>query len=133
MARAPGSEVVFVGTATGVEARVVPREGVALDTIRRAGLKGKAVLALLRGVALLPAGGNDRWHAISRRHASLVIGVGGYSLGPVVMVAALRGIPTLLMEQNAVPGLTNRLLARVVKAAAVTYEESARFFQGRAF
>jgi UDP-N-acetylglucosamine--N-acetylmuramyl-(pentapeptide) pyrophosphoryl-undecaprenol N-acetylglucosamine transferase len=62
-----------------------------------------------------------------------VIGVGGYSSGPVVLLAALRGIPTLLMEQNAMPGVTNRLLARFVKAAAVTYDESARFFAGRAF
>jgi UDP-N-acetylglucosamine--N-acetylmuramyl-(pentapeptide) pyrophosphoryl-undecaprenol N-acetylglucosamine transferase len=59
--------------------------------------------------------------------------VGGYSSGPVVLLAALRGVPTLLMEQNAMPGVTNRLLARVVRAAAVTYEESARFFMGRAF
>ena len=53
-----------------------------------------------------------------------MIGVGGYSSGPVVLAAALRGIPTLLLEQNAVPGLTNRLLARVVSAAAVTFEST---------
>jgi len=62
-----------------------------------------------------------------------VIGVGGYSSGPVVLLAALRGIPTMLMEQNAMPGVTNRLLARFVRAAAVTYDESSRFFAGRAF
>jgi UDP-N-acetylglucosamine--N-acetylmuramyl-(pentapeptide) pyrophosphoryl-undecaprenol N-acetylglucosamine transferase len=70
---------------------------------------------------------------LSRRRPSVVIGVGGYSSGPVVLLAALRGIPTLLMEQNAMPGVTNRLLARFVKAAAVTYDESSRFFAGRAF
>jgi len=62
-----------------------------------------------------------------------VIGVGGYSSGPVVGLAALRRIPTLLMEQNAVPGLTNRLLASLVSAAAVTYEESLAVFGGKAF
>ena len=63
----------------------------------------------------------------------MVVGVGGYSSGPVVMLAALRGIPTLLMEQNVVPGLTNRMLAPVVDAAAVTYGESLRFFGKKAF
>ena len=77
-------------------------------------------------MALLPASALDAWRVISRRRPSIVIGVGGYSSGPVVLLAALRGIPTLLMEQNAMPGVTNRLLARFVKAAAVTYDESAR-------
>jgi UDP-N-acetylglucosamine--N-acetylmuramyl-(pentapeptide) pyrophosphoryl-undecaprenol N-acetylglucosamine transferase len=112
---------------------VIPREGLALDAIRSAGLKGKSPWALARGLALLPASALDAWRVISKRRPSVVIGVGGYSSGPVVFLAAMRGIPTLLMEQNALPGLTNRLLARVVKAAAVTYEESARFFRGRAF
>jgi UDP-N-acetylglucosamine--N-acetylmuramyl-(pentapeptide) pyrophosphoryl-undecaprenol N-acetylglucosamine transferase len=125
--------VAFVGTTSGIEARVIPREGFALDTIRSAGLKGKSPLALARGVALLPASALDAWRVISKRRPVVVIGVGGYSSGPVVFLAAMRGIPTLLMEQNAMPGLTNRLLGRVVKAAAVTYEESTRFFRGRAF
>ena len=63
----------------------------------------------------------------------MVIGVGGYSSGPVVLAAATRGIPTLLLEQNAVPGLTNRLLARVVTSAAVTFESTLRFFGRRGF
>jgi UDP-N-acetylglucosamine--N-acetylmuramyl-(pentapeptide) pyrophosphoryl-undecaprenol N-acetylglucosamine transferase len=62
-----------------------------------------------------------------------VIGVGGYSAGPVVLVAALRGLATMVLEQNAVPGLTNRLLARWVRAAAVTYDQTRSYFRGRAF
>jgi UDP-N-acetylglucosamine--N-acetylmuramyl-(pentapeptide) pyrophosphoryl-undecaprenol N-acetylglucosamine transferase len=81
---------------------------------------------------LLPLGGFDAWQIISRRSPGLVIGVGGYSSGPVVLAAALRGIPTLLLEQNAVPGLTNRLLARIVSAAAVTFESTASYFGRRA-
>ena len=133
LARVPDAQVAFVGTTAGIEARVIPREGFALDTIRSAGLKGKSPSALARGLALLPASALDAWRVISKRRPSVVIGVGGYSSGPVVFLAAMRGIPTVLMEQNAMPGLTNRLLARVVNAAAVTYEESARFFRGRAF
>ena len=101
--------------------------------IRSAGCKGKSLQALARGFALLPLSALDAWQVISRRRPSVVIGVGGYSSGPVVLLAALRGIPTLLMEQNAVPGLTNRLLSRVVSAAAVTYQESVAFFGAKAF
>ena len=133
LARVPGAAVTFVGTAAGIEARVIPREGLTLDVIRSAGLKGKSPVALLRGAALLPLSAWDAWRVISRRRPSVVIGVGGYSSGPVVALAALRGMPTLLMEQNAMPGLTNRLLARLVRAAAVTYEESLATFGSKAF
>ena len=133
MARVPGSSVTFVGTAAGIEARVIPREGLTLDTIRSAGLKGKSPVALLRGLLLLPLSAMDAWRVISRRRPSVVIGVGGYSSGPVVALAALRGVPTLLMEQNATPGLTNRLLSRLVRTAAVTYEESLATFGSKAF
>jgi UDP-N-acetylglucosamine--N-acetylmuramyl-(pentapeptide) pyrophosphoryl-undecaprenol N-acetylglucosamine transferase len=133
LSRVPGSSVSFVGTAAGIEARVIPREGLPLDCIRSAGLKGKSPVALLKGLLLLPLSAWDAWRVVSRRRPSVVIGVGGYSSGPVVALAALRGIPTLLMEQNATPGLTNRLLARVVRAAAVTYEESLATFGSKAF
>jgi UDP-N-acetylglucosamine--N-acetylmuramyl-(pentapeptide) pyrophosphoryl-undecaprenol N-acetylglucosamine transferase len=133
MARVPGATVTFVGTAAGIESRVIPREGLTLETIRSAGLKGKSPVALLRGLLLLPLSALDAWRVISRRRPSVVIGVGGYSSGPVVALAALRGVPTLLMEQNATPGLTNRLLSRLVKTAAVTYEESLATFGSKAF
>src|SRR5439155_14934439 len=101
--------------------------------IRTGGLKGKAVGERLRGALLLPLGLLDSWRIISARRPDLVIGVGGYSSGPVVLVAALRGVPTMVLEQNAVPGLTNRLLARVVRAAAVTFDETRRYFGPKAF
>jgi UDP-N-acetylglucosamine--N-acetylmuramyl-(pentapeptide) pyrophosphoryl-undecaprenol N-acetylglucosamine transferase len=129
----PGTVVTFAGTARGIESRVVPREGFELDLIRSAGLKGKSIAARLKGVALLPLSALDAWRLLSRRRPRLVVGVGGYSSGPVVALAALRGIPTLLLEQNAVPGLTNRMLARVVRAAAVTYEQTLPYFRGKGF
>jgi UDP-N-acetylglucosamine--N-acetylmuramyl-(pentapeptide) pyrophosphoryl-undecaprenol N-acetylglucosamine transferase len=131
--RVPTARVTFVGTAAGIETRVVPREGLELDVIRSAGLKGKSAASLVRGLGLLPLSGLDAWQVLSRRRPSVVIGVGGYSSGPVVALASLRGIPTLLMEQNALPGLTNRLLAKLADAAAVTYDESIRFFGSKAF
>jgi UDP-N-acetylglucosamine--N-acetylmuramyl-(pentapeptide) pyrophosphoryl-undecaprenol N-acetylglucosamine transferase len=131
--RVPGARVSFAGTARGLEARIVPREGFELDLIRAAGLKGKSIGALLRGALLVPAGLWDAWRLIGRRGPDVVIGVGGYSSGPVVLAAAIRRIPTLVLEQNAVPGLTNRLLAPVVRAAAVTYAQTLSFFGRRGF
>jgi UDP-N-acetylglucosamine--N-acetylmuramyl-(pentapeptide) pyrophosphoryl-undecaprenol N-acetylglucosamine transferase len=131
--RVPGARVSFAGTAQGLEARAVPREGFELDVIRSAGLKGKSIVSRLRGTLLLAPGAVDAWRIISRRRPDAVIGVGGYSAGPVVLAAAWRGVPTMVMEQNAVPGLTNRLLARWVQAAAVTYEQTLRNFQGKGF
>ncbi len=131
--REPQAVITFAGTAQGIETRVVPREGFELDVLRSTGLKGKTPGALARGMLLLPVSGTDAWQILARRSPDLVIGVGGYSSGPVVLVAALRGIPTLLLEQNAVPGVTNRLLARVVTAAAVTFESTAVYFGRRAF
>lgn len=133
LARRGDAHVTFVGTAAGIEAMVLPRLGLELDVIRSAGLKGKSLTSLARGIGLLPLSALDAWQVLSRRRPNAVIGVGGYSSGPVVLLAALRGVPTLLMEQNAAPGLTNRLLARVVNAAAVTYPESLAHFAGRAF
>jgi UDP-N-acetylglucosamine--N-acetylmuramyl-(pentapeptide) pyrophosphoryl-undecaprenol N-acetylglucosamine transferase len=132
-AQRPGTSVSFAGTARGIEGRVVPREGFELDVIRSAGLKGKSLGTRLRGAALLPLSALDAWRLVSRRKPDLVIGVGGYSSGPIVATAALRGIPTLLLEQNAVPGLTNRLLAPLVRAAAVTYESTLPYFRGKGF
>jgi UDP-N-acetylglucosamine--N-acetylmuramyl-(pentapeptide) pyrophosphoryl-undecaprenol N-acetylglucosamine transferase len=131
--RVPGARVSFVGTSRGLEARIVPREGFALDVIRSAGLKGKSWGTRLRGVALVPLGLIGAWRILSRRRPHVVVGVGGYSSGPLVLVAAVRGVPTLVLEQNVVPGLTNRLLSGWVQAAAVTYDETLPYFRGRGF
>ena len=133
LARRPGTEVSFAGTARGLEAKVLPREGFALDLIRSGGLKGKSVADRVRGAWLLPASLRDARQVLKRRRPHLVIGVGGYSSGPVVIMAALQAIPTMVLEQNAVPGLTNRLLARFVQAAAVTFESTRGYFGAKAF
>jgi UDP-N-acetylglucosamine--N-acetylmuramyl-(pentapeptide) pyrophosphoryl-undecaprenol N-acetylglucosamine transferase len=131
--RDPNAAIAFVGTASGVEARVVPREGFRLELIRVAGLKGKTRGERVRGFALLPLAAIDAWRVVSRHRPDVVVGVGGFASGPVLMLAALRGYPTMLLEQNALPGITNRILARVVRAAAVTFDEALRFFPGAGF
>jgi len=133
LARTPGAQITFAGTARGIEARVIPREGFELDLLRSSGLKGKSAATALRGALVAPVSLVDAWRIISRRQPSLVIGVGGYSSGPVVLAAWLRGVPTMVLEQNAVPGLTNRLLARFVRAAAVTFDSTKAFFGEKGF
>jgi UDP-N-acetylglucosamine--N-acetylmuramyl-(pentapeptide) pyrophosphoryl-undecaprenol N-acetylglucosamine transferase len=131
--RQPDAVVTFAGTARGLESRLIPKEGFELDVIRSVGLKGRSIGKVLGGLAVIPASLADAWALISRRRPSVVVGVGGYSSGPVVLVAALRRIPTMLLEQNAIPGLTNRSLARVVRAAALTYDDAGNYFGRKGF
>jgi UDP-N-acetylglucosamine--N-acetylmuramyl-(pentapeptide) pyrophosphoryl-undecaprenol N-acetylglucosamine transferase len=133
VARRPDARISFAGTARGIEARVVPKEGFALDVIRSAGVKGKSMADRARGAAQVLPSLFDAWRVVSARRPHVVVGVGGYSSGPIVLVAAWRGIATMLLEQNAVPGLTNRILARFVRAAAVTFESTTAFFGTKAF
>src|SRR5437763_489217 len=84
LGRRSDAVITFAGTARGIEARVVPREGFALDLIHSGGLKGKSMLDRARGALLVPVGIADAWRIVSRRRPRLVIGVGGYSSGPVV-------------------------------------------------
>ena len=133
LSRHPKAQITFAGTARGIEARVIPREGFGLDLIRSSGLKGKSLTTALRGARIAPISLGDAWGIVSRRAPHLVIGVGGYSSGPVVLVAWLRRVPTMVLEQNAVPGLTNRVLARFVRAAAVTFESTKTFFGEKGF
>lgn len=131
--RRPEASIVFVGTSRGLEVQAVPRAGFEIEFIRSAGLKGRSRMATVRAVALLPFSLWDAWRVVSRRKPNLVVGVGGYSSGPLVFVAALLGIPTMLLEQNAVPGLTNRWLAPFVRSAAVSFDAALPFFGRKGF
>ncbi|MEO7158450.1 MAG: undecaprenyldiphospho-muramoylpentapeptide beta-N-acetylglucosaminyltransferase [Vicinamibacterales bacterium] len=131
--RDPSAQVSFVGTAQGIEARVVPREGFELDLIRVVGLKGKSRIERSIGLSLLPLAALDTWRVIAKRRPDVVVGVGGFASGPVVAIAALLGYPTMLLEQNALPGLANRLLAHVVRAAAVNFDAALAYFPRTGF
>jgi UDP-N-acetylglucosamine--N-acetylmuramyl-(pentapeptide) pyrophosphoryl-undecaprenol N-acetylglucosamine transferase len=123
-----GHEVLFVGTERGVEARMVPAAGFRLEKIRVGGLKNLG--AATRFVSL--------WRLLSETLAQLkrfgqwkpaaVFSMGGYVAGPPVLAALMRGVPVVTMEPNAVPGVTNRWIARWVKRALISFEETARFF-----
>jgi UDP-N-acetylglucosamine--N-acetylmuramyl-(pentapeptide) pyrophosphoryl-undecaprenol N-acetylglucosamine transferase len=125
IARDASRRAVFVGTERGLEKTIVPKAGFPLEFISAAGLKGKGPLDLIRSVLRLPVGFTQAFRLIGRHHPDAVLGVGGYSSGPVLVAAKLRGVPTIIHEQNAFPGLTNRMLAKFVKAVAVAFADAA--------
>jgi UDP-N-acetylglucosamine--N-acetylmuramyl-(pentapeptide) pyrophosphoryl-undecaprenol N-acetylglucosamine transferase len=132
MSRGSEREVVFVGTQRGMESRMVPEAGFALETIRSAGLKGIGGVKLARNLAKLVPSMWDSF-AILRRHKLVAaLGVGGYAAGPVMLAAVLRGLPTVVFEPNAEPGFTNRVLARMVTRIATAYETPTKLWDGKA-
>jgi UDP-N-acetylglucosamine--N-acetylmuramyl-(pentapeptide) pyrophosphoryl-undecaprenol N-acetylglucosamine transferase len=128
-ARAPDAEVVFVGTKRGIEARVLPDLGWKLELIEVSGLKTVGALGALRGLFRLPRALLQARRIVKHFRPDAVIGVGGYASGPVVLAAKLAGIPTAICEQNSIPGLTNKILGRLVRAVFLSFDESRRFFK----
>jgi UDP-N-acetylglucosamine--N-acetylmuramyl-(pentapeptide) pyrophosphoryl-undecaprenol N-acetylglucosamine transferase len=127
---AHGVEVRFVGTARGLETRLVPEAGFPLELIHVGQLKNVSVATKLRTVADLPLGVLRCVGLVRSFRPDVVVGVGGYASGPAMMAAILLRVPTLAFEPNAVPGLANRLVGRLVSAAAVNFEETRRYFRG---
>jgi UDP-N-acetylglucosamine--N-acetylmuramyl-(pentapeptide) pyrophosphoryl-undecaprenol N-acetylglucosamine transferase len=117
-------EPLFVGTGRGLEARLIPQAGYALETIEGAGLKGIKGWNRFLNLTALPQSAFDAGRVLRRFRPHVVVGMGGYIAGPVMLEAALIGIPTLLFEPNAVPGFTNRVLGPVVRLAAVGFEKA---------
>lgn len=130
--REPKSEVRFVGTARGLENKLVPQAGFELSLIDSAGLKNVGPVARARGLLVLPKSMLAARALIKSFRPDVVIGAGGYVSGPVLLTAALRRLPTLVMESNAQPGWTNRVLARFVDKAAVSFAAALPYFPGKA-
>jgi UDP-N-acetylglucosamine--N-acetylmuramyl-(pentapeptide) pyrophosphoryl-undecaprenol N-acetylglucosamine transferase len=124
--------VVFVGTERGIESRLVGQAGLPLETIRVAGLKGIGGARFLRNALMLPAGFWDSERILHRYKVDVALGVGGYASGPVMLLAAMHRIPTLLFEPNVEPGFANRVLARFATRIAVANQETARRFGRKA-
>lgn len=120
--------VFFIGTERGIEARVVPREGYEIRFIRSEGLVGKSMLRTMRSLLKVPLSLMDARRLLREIEPDLVFGVGGYSSGPVLLCARMMGIPSMIHEQNTMPGLTNRMLGKLVDTVAVTYHESIKDF-----
>ncbi|HEV2616807.1 MAG TPA: undecaprenyldiphospho-muramoylpentapeptide beta-N-acetylglucosaminyltransferase [Candidatus Acidoferrales bacterium] len=128
----PKREVVIVGTEKGLETKLVPEAGLPLETIRVAGLKGMRGIKFVRNAALLGAGFWDSAGILRRHRFAAAFGVGGYASGPMMFLAALSGVPTVLFEPNLEPGFTNRSLARLATRIATGFEETAQRFGAKA-
>ncbi len=125
-------DVLFVGTARGIEARVIPERGDALELLDVTPLKGRSVGGLLESLGKLPSAMSRAAGVVRAHRADLVVGVGGYASGPVLAAAAAMGTPTAILEQNAHLGLTNKVLAKVVGRAYLSFEETASSFGKKA-
>ncbi len=128
LARDPENEVLFVGTGRGVEAKILPRLGYRLELIAASGIRGKSLFSQLKGVAGLLYGYSQSRKILRAFRPDVVLGVGGYASAPVLLAARGLLLPRFIHEQNAIPGMTNKLLARVVQQAFISLEESRRFF-----
>jgi UDP-N-acetylglucosamine--N-acetylmuramyl-(pentapeptide) pyrophosphoryl-undecaprenol N-acetylglucosamine transferase len=128
LSRAPANEVLFVGTERGIEARAVPAAGYRLELITAAGIRGKDIFSQLKGAAMMLYGYAQSRTILKAFRPDMVLGVGGYASLPMVLAAKGMQIPRYIHEQNAIPGMTNKLLARFADRVFITLEESARFF-----
>lgn len=132
LSRDPENEILFVGTERGIEARVLPRLGMPLECIPASGVRGKNGLAKIKGLALFAYGYAESRKILKRFQPDLVLGVGGYASAPLCMAARGMQIGYFVHEQNAIPGLTNRLLARFADQIFISFDEAEKYFpEGR--
>ncbi len=129
--RDQSTAILFVGTARGLESKIVPRAGFDLELIKVGALKGVSVFERTKSLGELPPSFVAARRILKRFKPDVVIGVGGYSSGPTLLMAALSRIPTMVVEPNAMPGFTNRVLARFVDAAALSFADAQKYFRSR--
>jgi UDP-N-acetylglucosamine--N-acetylmuramyl-(pentapeptide) pyrophosphoryl-undecaprenol N-acetylglucosamine transferase len=123
------AEVLFIGTARGIENRLVPAAGFPLQLVRVGALKNVSLTTRLKTAFDLPRAVWDAGRMLNEFAPDVVIGVGGYASGPAMLAAVVKHIPTLAFEPNVVPGFANRMVARFVSGAAVHFEETAEYFR----
>ncbi len=126
--RDESSKVLFVGTVRGLETKIVPDNGYQLSVINSVGLKNVGLIGKLKGLLILPKSFLEARTIIREFRPDVVVGAGGYVSGPVLLMAALMRIPTLVMDSNALPGFTNRRLAPFITKAALTFEDALPYF-----
>jgi len=124
-----GAEVLFIGTARGIENRLVPAAGYPLQLVRVGALKNVSLVTRLKTAFDLPRAVWDAARMLNQFAPDVVIGVGGYASGPAMLAALVKHIPTLAFEPKVVPGFANRMVARFVSAAAVHFQETAKYFR----
>ena len=126
-----GAAVTFIGTERGLEAKAVPQAGYPLELIKVSGLKSLGVLGTLRSILRLPGAFLSALRLLRRLRPAVVVGVGGYASGPVALLSALAGTPVVILEQNSIPGLTNRVLGRFATSVIIALPQAAAYFPSR--
>lgn len=128
LADMPGSEVLYIGCDNGLENNIVPTTSIPFKTISAKGLPRKLTPALAKSLFINSKGVVEARRYIKEFKPDLVIGTGGFVCGPTVLMACTNRVPAMIHEQNAYPGMTNRLLASRVNKVMINYPEAARFF-----
>jgi UDP-N-acetylglucosamine--N-acetylmuramyl-(pentapeptide) pyrophosphoryl-undecaprenol N-acetylglucosamine transferase len=123
------AECLFIGTARGIENRLVPAAGFPLQLVRVGALKNVSLMTRLKTAFDLPRAVWDAGRMLNEFAPDVVIGVGGYASGPAMLAAVVKHVPTLAFEPNVVPGFANRMVAHFVSGAAVHFEETAKYFR----
>lgn len=122
------TEIIFVGTECGIEARIIPREGYTIKFLRAEGFVGVSFPRKIKAIVKMIISLRDSYRIIQNVKPDIMIGVGGYASGVIMLTASILSIPTIILEQNCIPGLTNRILGKFAKAICVTYQESIPYF-----
>ncbi|MBL7685378.1 MAG: undecaprenyldiphospho-muramoylpentapeptide beta-N-acetylglucosaminyltransferase [Deltaproteobacteria bacterium] len=121
-------DLLFVGTALGLENRLIPELGYRLAFIPVKPLKGKSGLDRVRSLLQIPASFFKARKLLKQEKPKVVIGIGGYASGPVTLMAHFMRIPTCIVEQNSYPGMTNRILGKWVDRIFIAFENARKFF-----
>jgi UDP-N-acetylglucosamine--N-acetylmuramyl-(pentapeptide) pyrophosphoryl-undecaprenol N-acetylglucosamine transferase len=126
--RHPANKVLFVGTSRGLESKVLAHEGFELALIDAKPVMGKGLLDMVKGIVAMPISLRQCWRIVRQSRARLVIGVGGYTSPMMVLAAALAGVPSVILEPNADPGLANKAVGRFVQRVFLAFASAAGSF-----
>ncbi|MCA9562901.1 MAG: undecaprenyldiphospho-muramoylpentapeptide beta-N-acetylglucosaminyltransferase [Myxococcales bacterium] len=129
--RRPDAEFLWVGTRDRLEANLVPKANVPIEFVDVAFLKGRGLFGKLMAAAKLPKALWQAWRFVRRFRPHVIVGVGGFASGPVGLAGRLSGVPTVILEQNARPGLTNRVLGKVASRVFTSFDEASDSFRAK--
>jgi UDP-N-acetylglucosamine--N-acetylmuramyl-(pentapeptide) pyrophosphoryl-undecaprenol N-acetylglucosamine transferase len=123
------AQVQFIGTARGIETRLVPQAGFELKLVQVGALKSVSMATRIKTVFDLPRAVLTAARFLRDFRADVVVGVGGYASGPAMLAAAMENVPSVAFEPNVVPGLANRIAGTLASAACVQFEETCKYFR----
>lgn len=127
--RSPENNIAFMGSKKGIESRILPELKFRLKTITVKGFKGKRMLDKVISIFSIPVAFMQAGYCLKRFHTDIVVGLGGYTSFPAIVSGVAMRIPTVIHEQNSIPGLSNRILGGFVNRVFISYEESKKFFK----